>query len=84
DLGTAYFDNRSYDKAEAEFKIALPGDHDGSVHYKLARLYQVEGQKEKAAKEFAISAELNRASHAKLEKKTERLTDIEKSPGQPQ
>lgn len=84
DLGTAYFEIHSYDKAEAEFKIALPGDHDGSVHYKLARLYQVEGQKEKAAKEFAISAELNRASHAKLEKKTERLTDIEKSPGQPQ
>ncbi|MGH9697891.1 MAG: tetratricopeptide repeat protein [Candidatus Acidiferrales bacterium] len=84
DLGTAYFEDRSYDKAEAEFKIALPGDHDGSVHYKLARLYQVEGQKEKAAKEFAISAELNRASHARLEKKTERLTDIEKSPGQPQ
>lgn len=84
DLGTAYFENRSYDKAEAEFKIALPGDHDGSVHYKLARLYQVEGQKDKAAKEFAISADLNRASHTKLEKKTERLTDIEKSPGQPQ
>lgn len=84
DLGTAYFDNRSYDKAEAEFKIALPSDHDGSVHYKLARLYQVEGEKDKAAREFAISAELNRASHSKLEKKTERLTDIEKSPGQPQ
>lgn len=84
DLGTAYFDQRKYEQAEAEFKVALPSDHDGSVHYKLGRLYQVQGEKDKAAREFAISAELNRASHAKIEKKTERLTEIEKSPGQPQ
>lgn len=77
DLGTAYAELHEYAKAEAEFKAAIPGDHDGSVHYKLARIYQAEGQKENAAREFEISTALNRESHAKLEKQTERLNQIE-------
>ena len=77
DLGSAYADLHEYAKAAAEFKAAIPGDHDGSVHYKLARIYQAEGQKENAAHEFEISTNLNRASHAKLEKQTERLSQIE-------
>jgi tetratricopeptide (TPR) repeat protein len=77
DLGTAYADLHDYAKAEAEFKAAIPGDPDGSVHYKLARVYQAEGQKENAAHEFEISTSLNRESHAKLEKQTERLNQIE-------
>jgi len=77
DLGTAYADLHDYAKAEAEFKAATPGDHDGSVHYKLARIYQAEGEKESAAREFEISTSLNRESHAKLEKQTERLNQIE-------
>lgn len=77
DLGTAYADLHDYAKAQAEFKAAIPGDQDGSVHYKLARIYQAEGQKENAAHEFEISTSLNRESHAKLEKQTERLNQIE-------
>jgi Tfp pilus assembly protein PilF len=77
DLGTAYAELHEYAKAEAEFKAAIPGDHDGSVHYKLARIYQAEGQKENAAREFEVSTALNRESHAKLEKQTERLNQIE-------
>jgi tetratricopeptide (TPR) repeat protein len=77
DLGTVYADLRDYDKAENEFKAAIPGDHDGSVHYKLARVYQARGDKEDAAREFAISTSLNRESHSKLEKQTERLNEIE-------
>lgn len=77
DLGTAYDELHDYAKAEAEFKAAIAGDHDGSVHYKLARIYQAEGQKESAAREFEISTALNRESHAKLEKQTERLNQIE-------
>ena len=79
DLGTAYADLHENAKAEAEFKAAIPGDHDGSVHYKLARIYQAEGQKENAAHEFEISTNLNRESHAKLEKQTERLNRIEEA-----
>ncbi len=79
DLGTAYADLHDYTKAETEFKAAMPGDHDGSVHYKLARIYQAEGQKENAAHEFEISTDLNRESHAKLEKQTERLNQIEEA-----
>jgi tetratricopeptide (TPR) repeat protein len=77
DLGSAYAELREYAKAEAEFKAAIPGDYDGSVHYKLGRIYQAEGQKENAAREFDISTALNRESHAKLEKQTERINQIE-------
>ena len=77
DLGTAYADLHDYAKAEVEFKAAIPGDQDGSVHYKLARVYQAEGDKKNAAREFDISTSLNRESHAKLEKQTERLNQIE-------
>jgi tetratricopeptide (TPR) repeat protein len=77
DLGTGYAELRDYEKAEHEFKAAMPGDHDGSVHYKLARVYQARGDKENAAREFAISTSLNRDSHSKLEKQTQRLNEIE-------
>jgi len=78
DLGTAYSDLHEYPKAASEYLLALPGDTDGSVHYKLARVYQAMGQKEKAAQEFALSTALNEKSHKKLEKQTERLDQIDK------
>ena len=77
DLGTGYAELRDYRKAEAEFKIAVAGDHDGSVHYKLGRVYQALGEKDKAEREFSISTSLNRESHSKLEKQTDRLSEIE-------
>ena len=83
DLGSAYADLHDYAKAEAEFKAAIAGDQDGSVHYRLARIYQAEGKKENAAREFEISTSLNRESHAKLEKQTERLNQIEKESSSP-
>jgi tetratricopeptide (TPR) repeat protein len=79
DLGTAYSELRDYRKAEEQFKIALPSDHDGSVHYKLARVYQALGEKENAAREFALSTALNRESHDKLEKQTERMAEVTRS-----
>ncbi len=77
DLGTGYADLRDYEKAENEFKAAMRGDRDGSVHYKLARVYQARGDKEDAAREFEMSTFLNRESHSKLEKQTQRLNEIE-------
>jgi Tfp pilus assembly protein PilF len=79
DLGTAYSELRDYRKAEEQFKIALPSDHDGSVHYKLARVYQALGEKENAAREFALSTALNRESHDKLEKQTGRMAEVTRS-----
>lgn len=79
DLGTAYSELGDYRKAEEHFKIALVDDHDGAIHYKLARVYQALGEKENAAREFALSTELNRASHDKLEKQTQRLGEITKA-----
>jgi tetratricopeptide (TPR) repeat protein len=83
DLGTAYSELGDYRKAEEELKIAVTADHDGAVHYKLARAYQALGEKENAAREFALSTTLNRESHNKLEKQTERLTEITKSTQEP-
>jgi tetratricopeptide (TPR) repeat protein len=77
DLGTGYTELHDYRKAEAEFKIAVAGDHDGSVHYKLGRVYQALGEKDKADREFDISTSLNREAHNKLEKQTDRLNQIE-------
>jgi tetratricopeptide (TPR) repeat protein len=79
DLGTAYSELGDYRKAQEELKIAVTADHDGSVHYKLARAYQALGQKENASREFALSTSLNRESHSKLEKQTERLATITNS-----
>jgi tetratricopeptide (TPR) repeat protein len=83
DLGTAFSELGDYRKAEEELKIAVTGDHDGSVHYKLARAYQALGQKENASREFALSTSLNRESHSKLEKQTGRLAAITNSTQEP-
>jgi tetratricopeptide (TPR) repeat protein len=83
DLGTAYSELGDYRKAEEQLKLAVADDHDGSVHYKLARAYQALGDKENAAREFALSTTLNRESHNKLEKQTERLTEITKATQEP-
>jgi tetratricopeptide (TPR) repeat protein len=83
DLGRAYSEMRDYLKAETQFKIALSSDHDGSIHYELARVYQALGEKEKAAREFELSTTLNRETHNKLERQTERLADAEKSAQDP-
>lgn len=78
DLGTAYAQLKDYRKAEAEYKIGLANDQDGSVHYKLAKVYQALGQKQNADREFAVYATMNRDTHEKLEKRGQRLADIER------
>ena len=83
DLGSAYSELGDYQKAVEQYKIAVSSDHDGSVHYKLARVYQTLGEKEKAAHEFTLSTALNRESHDKLEKQTERLGQVTKSAQDP-
>jgi len=79
DLGTAYSELGDYRKAEEQFKIAVSADHDGSVHYKLARVYQALGEKDNAAREFTLSTALNRESHDKLEKQTQRMAEVTRS-----
>jgi tetratricopeptide (TPR) repeat protein len=83
DLGTAYSELHDYRKAEEHLELAVSTDHDGSVHYKLARVYQALGEKEKASREFALSTALNRESHDRLEKQTERLGEVTKSTEDP-
>ena len=80
DLGMGYSELHDYRRAEAEFKIAVPTDHDGSLHYNLARVYQALGEKDKAATEFALSAQMNRESHRTLERQTEKIKEIQALP----
>ena len=80
DLGTAYTQLEQYAKAELEFKLAMTGDHDGSVHYKLAKVYQAMGRKPDADREFSIYRTMNRNIHEKLEEKGQRLSDIGRAP----
>lgn len=80
DLGSCYTQLPDYRKAEAELRIAAAADNDGSVHYKLARVYQTLGEKDKAATEFALSAQMNHESHRKLEQRTERIKSIQGLP----
>jgi tetratricopeptide (TPR) repeat protein len=79
DLGTAYSELDQYEKAKAEFKLALSDDRDGSIHYKLARMYRALGEKDLAAREIALFEAMNEESHAKLEKQRARLAEIEGS-----
>lgn len=79
DLGTAYAQLKEYTKAVAEYKLGLANDEDGSVHYKLAKVYQTIGDKPNADREFAIYTTMNRETHEKLEKRGQRLADIERS-----
>ena len=78
DLGTAYVQLKDYAKAESEYKIGLAGDQDGSVHYKLAKVYQSLGKKAEADREFATYTSMNQDSHAKLERRGQRLAEIER------
>src|SRR2546430_11025124 len=64
DLGTAYSELGDYAKAEAEFKIAVSADRDGSVHYKLAKVYQALGQKEKDRKSIRLNSSHSQISYA--------------------
>jgi tetratricopeptide (TPR) repeat protein len=79
DLGTAYAQLKEFAKAEPEYKIGLSNDQDGSVHYKLAKVYQALGQKQNADREFATYTKMNRDSHEKLEQRGQRLADIERT-----
>jgi tetratricopeptide (TPR) repeat protein len=80
DLGTAYAQLEEYAKAEPEFRLAIAGDHDGSVHYKLANVYKALGQKANADREFAIYRTMSRSTHEKLEEQGQRLSDITRIP----
>jgi len=61
----------------------MSNDHDGSVHLQARGGFTSLGEKENAAREFALSTALNRESHNKLEKQTERLGEVTKSAEDP-
>jgi tetratricopeptide (TPR) repeat protein len=58
-LGQVYASQGDTKHAIAEYKLGLPSDDDGSVHYQLGRLYQKAGEAELATQAFAESKTLN-------------------------
>lgn len=72
-LGVAYLQLGKYAQAETELRKASPSDHDGKVHYQMAKAYQGLGEKEKAKQEFAIAAKLNLEASRKNEERVQQL-----------
>jgi tetratricopeptide (TPR) repeat protein len=58
-LGQVYANQGDTKRAIDEYKLGLPSDDDGSVHFQLGRLYQRVGETELAAGAFADSKALN-------------------------
>jgi tetratricopeptide (TPR) repeat protein len=58
-LGQVYASQGDTKRAIDEYKLGLPSDDDGSVHFQLGRLYQRVGETELAAGAFADSKALN-------------------------
>jgi tetratricopeptide (TPR) repeat protein len=58
-LGQIYASQGDTKRAIEEYKLGLPSDDDGSVHFQLARLYQKTGETKLAAEAFADSKFLN-------------------------
>jgi predicted Zn-dependent protease len=58
-LGQVYASQGDTKRAIDEYKLGLPSDDDGSVHFQLGRLYQKVGETELAASAFADSKALN-------------------------
>ena len=58
-LGQVYASQGETQRAIDEYKLGLPSDDDGSVHYQLGRLYQKTGEARLAAEAFADSKALN-------------------------
>jgi tetratricopeptide (TPR) repeat protein len=58
-LGQVYASEGDTKRAIDEYKLGLPSDDDGSVHFQLGRLYQKVGETELAASAFADSKALN-------------------------
>ena len=58
-LGQVYANQGDTKRAIDEYKLGLPSDDDGSVHFQLGRLYQKAGDATLAAEAFADSKALN-------------------------
>jgi len=59
-LEQVYAETGRIPAAIAEYKQGLSGDEDGSIHFKLARLYQKQGNKDAADEAFRESRTLTR------------------------
>jgi tetratricopeptide (TPR) repeat protein len=58
-LGQVYASGGDTKRAIDEYKLGLPSDDDGSVHFQLGRLYQKSGETKLAAEAFADSKAIN-------------------------
>ncbi len=64
-LGKVYAQTDRTQQAIAEFKLALVGDKDGTVHYQIGRLYLKLGDRDSANEAFAVSEQMRRQGLAR-------------------
>ena len=70
-IGMAYIQTGQAAKAVPHLKAALPIDEDGSLHYQLARAYQITGEKERASamlREYREKQQAQQKENAAVEK----------------
>ncbi|HXJ92381.1 MAG TPA: tetratricopeptide repeat protein [Terriglobia bacterium] len=70
-IGLAYMQTDQAAKAIPHLKAALPIDEDGSLHYQLARAYQITGEKELASamlREYQEKQQTQQKENAEVEK----------------
>lgn len=70
-IGLAYMQTAQPAKAVPHLKAALPIDEDGSLHYQLARAYQISGEKELASamlREYQEKQQAQQKENAEVEK----------------
>jgi len=58
-FGKVYAQTGRDHEALSEFKLAITGDDDGTIHYQMGRLYLKAGDKEAAAQAFELSRRLH-------------------------
>jgi len=66
-LGRVYSETGKTDQAIAEFKMGLPDDKDGRIHFQLGRVYLKLGDRESAQKAFEVSDRLRREGLTRAE-----------------
>jgi len=59
-LGQVYSETNRVPEAITEYKMGLSDDHDGSLHYQVARLYQKSGNLAAASEQLRISKQLRK------------------------
>lgn len=75
-LGIAYYRHKDYAHAEQELEIAIPADHDGSIHFLLGSVYRDLGRPAKAKAEMEEARIIQTESERQAESSTQNAASL--------